>query len=80
MDSTVESQPLTTSSRNKKFARGAKKGYSWYSRLSKAQKIIMWLVGLLVILGFVLGVGLGVGLHKKTGHHHHHDDDDDDGD
>ena len=45
----------------------AKKGYSWYSRMSKTKKIIMWLLALTAILGIALGVGLGVGLQINSG-------------
>ncbi|TKA66645.1 hypothetical protein B0A49_08631 [Cryomyces minteri] len=45
--------------------KAGKKGYSWYSRLNKTKKILLWLLGLIAILAIALGVGLGVGLKKS---------------
>lgn len=60
--------------RNERAVNGAKrtyktgnKVYSWYSRLSKVKKVILWLIAALGLLAVALGVGLGVGLSKSRG-------------
>jgi len=53
-------------------AKRVKKGHSWYSRMSKTKKIILWLLALLIVLAIALGVGLGVGLNNN---HNNNDDD-----
>ncbi|KAK4554640.1 hypothetical protein LTR86_008142 [Recurvomyces mirabilis] len=49
--------------------RGYKAGnkvHTWYSRLSKVKKILLWLLALFVV-AIALGVGLGVGLQPSHG-------------
>ena len=65
--------------RVKQGFKAGKKGHSWYSRLSKVQKIILWLLSLLVLLAIALGVGLGVGL-NNTSNNSNDDDDNNDND
>jgi hypothetical protein len=48
-----------------RVGKAGNRGYSWYSRMSKVKKIILWLLALFVILGIALGVGLGVGLQNR---------------
>jgi len=52
------------------------KAYSWYSRLSKARKILLWLLATLAVLAIALGVGLGVGLRGPDGDNDNDNDND----
>lgn len=61
--------------RGKNVAKTGKKAHSWYSRMTKMQKIIMWLLAVLAVLAIALGVGLGVGLNQHHGQNNDNDSD-----